>query len=53
MPNKDIETEISQIINNKQGPYWNKGHPEHDKTVQQVLTLREMLDGSSNDMELR
>jgi hypothetical protein len=47
MPNKDIETEISQIINNKQGPYWNKGHPEHDKTVQQVLTLREMLDGSS------
>ena len=44
---EDIETEISQIINNKQGPYWNKGHPEHDKTVQQVLTLREMLDGSS------
>ena len=47
MPNKDIETEISQIINNKQGPYWNKAHPDHDKSVQQVLTLREMLDGSS------
>ena len=47
MPNKDIETEISQIINNRQGPYWNKTHPDHDKTVQQVLTLREMIDGSS------
>ncbi len=41
--NKDIESEISTITNNTDGPYWNKGHPDHDKTVQQVYTLREML----------
>ena len=39
----DIESEISEIINNRQGPYWNKQHPDHDKMVQQVYTLREML----------
>jgi len=41
--NKDIESEISTITNNTDGPYWNKGHPDHDKVVQQVYTLREML----------
>ena len=40
---KDIESEISTITNNTDGPYWNKRHPDHDKTVQQVYTLREML----------
>ena len=39
----DIETEISTITNNTDGPYWNKQHPDHDKVVQQVYTLREML----------
>ncbi len=39
----NIEEEISSIINDRQGPYWNKGHPDHDKMVQQVYTLREML----------
>ena len=39
----DIETEISSITNDTDGPYWNKGHPDHDKIVQQVYTLREML----------
>jgi hypothetical protein len=39
----DIESEISTITNNTDGPYWNKQHPDHDKTVQQVYTLREML----------
>jgi len=39
----NIEEEISSIINDRQGPYWNKGHPDHDKIVQQVYTLREML----------
>ena len=39
----DIESEISTIINDTNGPYWNKGHPDHDKMVQQVYTLREML----------
>jgi hypothetical protein len=41
--NTDVETEISDIMNNKDGPYWNKSHPDHDKMVQQVYTLREML----------
>jgi len=39
----DIESEISAITNDTDGPYWNKQHPDHDKTVQQVYTLREML----------
>ena len=40
---KDIESEISAITNDTDGPYWNKSHPDHDKIVQQVYTLREML----------
>ena len=39
----DIESEISALTNDTNGPYWNKNHPEHDKIVQQVYTLREML----------
>ena len=39
----DIESEISAITNDTDGPYWNKQHPDHDKVVQQVYTLREML----------
>ena len=39
----NIEEEISSIVNDRNGPYWNKQHPEHDKMVQQVYTLREML----------
>ena len=31
------------ITNDTDGPYWNKQHPDHDKAVQQVYTLREML----------
>lgn len=40
---KDLESEISSIINDKSSPYWNKTHPEHSKLVQQVYTMREML----------
>ena len=40
---KDLETEISAIMNDKTHPYHVKGHPDHDKSVQQLLTLREML----------
>ena len=40
---KDIEQEISKIMNDRTGPYWNKGHPDHDKIVQQVYTLRSMI----------
>ena len=41
---KDLESEISSIMNDKSHPYHVKGHPDHDKSVQQMLTLREMLD---------
>jgi len=40
---KDLESEISAIMNNKDHPYHVKGHPDHDKSVQQLLNLREML----------
>ena len=43
--NQSIQDEIDTIINDKASPYWNKGHPNHDKQVQQVYTLREMLSG--------
>ena len=43
---QDIQTEIDQIMNDKNGPYWNKSHPNHDKVVQKVYTMREMLSGS-------
>jgi len=39
----DIESDIASIMSNKEGPYWNKQHPDHDKMVQQVYSLREML----------
>ena len=39
----DIESQITTITDNRKGPYWNKRHPDHDKSVQQVYTLREML----------
>ena len=39
----NIEEEIASIVNDRNSPYWNKGHPDHDKMVQQVYTLREML----------
>lgn len=41
----DYEAEISKIVNDRDGPYWNKGHPDHDKVVQQVFTMRTMLNG--------
>lgn len=39
---KDLQSEISAITNNTDGPYWNNQHPDHEKMVQQVYTLREM-----------
>jgi hypothetical protein len=40
---RDIEREIDELTNDKQGAYWNKTHPNHNKVVNQVLALREML----------
>jgi len=39
---RNLDEEISKIVNDRDGPYWNKGHPDHDKIVQQVFTLRSM-----------
>ena len=41
----DYEAEISKLVNDRDGPYWNRSHPDHDKVVQQVFTLRTMLNG--------
>jgi hypothetical protein len=37
---RDYDAEIKAITEDLKGPFWNSGHPEHDKMVQQVLTLR-------------
>jgi len=42
---RDYDAEISAIVNDRDGPYWNKQHPDHDKIVQQVFTLRTMKNG--------
>ena len=44
---KNIEQEILQMMNDKAHPYHIKGHPEHDKSVQQMLTMREMLNSNT------
>ena len=41
----DYSAEISKIVNDRDGPYWNKAHPDHDKVVQQVFNLRTMMNG--------
>jgi len=42
---RDFQQEINSIVNDRTGPYWNRTHPEHDKVVQQVFTLRTMMNG--------
>jgi hypothetical protein len=39
---QNLQSEIAAITNNTDGPYWNNKHPDHEKMVQQVYTLREM-----------
>ena len=40
---REIEKEIEDLTSDRQGAYWNKMHPNHNKVVNQVLALREML----------
>ena len=40
----EIEKEISELTEDG-SPYWNKTHPNHKKTVEQVFKLREQLNG--------
>ena len=44
MTAKDIEKEINELTQDGSA-YWNKTHPNHNKAVQEVLKLREMLNG--------
>ena len=44
MTAKDIEKEITELTQ-EGSPYWNKTHPNHLKSVNEVLKLREMLNG--------
>ncbi len=42
MTAKEIEKEIADLTQDG-SPYWNKTHPNHQKNIQEVLKLREML----------
>ena len=42
MTAKDIEKEITDLTQ-EGSPYWSKTHPNHQKSVDEVLKLREML----------
>lgn len=44
MTANEIEKEISELTEDG-SPYWNKSHPNHKKTVDQVFKLREQLNG--------
>ena len=44
MTAKDIEIEINELTQ-EGSAYWSKTHPNHNKAVQEVLKLREMLNG--------
>jgi hypothetical protein len=39
---RDLDSEIKEITNNKQGAFWNRSHPDHEKSVAHVLALREL-----------
>jgi hypothetical protein len=39
---RDIESEIAEMTTNKQGAFWNRNHPDHEKAVAHVLALREL-----------
>lgn len=40
---REVEKEIEELTSDRQGAYWNKMHPNHNKVVNQVLALREIL----------
>jgi hypothetical protein len=44
MTAKEIEKEINELTQDGSA-YWNKTHPNHAKAVQEVLKLRELLNG--------
>ena len=44
MTAKDLEKEINELTQ-EGSAYWSKTHPNHNKAVQEVLKLRELLNG--------
>lgn len=39
----EIKAQIDEIMNNKEHPYWDGGHPEHDAAVQKMLDLNRKI----------
>lgn len=35
----EAESQMSEILNNKQHPYWNAGHPDHKRAVETMMRL--------------
>ena len=44
MTAKDLEKEINELTQ-EGSAYWSKTHPNHKKSVDEVLKLRELLNG--------
>ena len=44
MTANEIEKEINSLTE-EGSPYWTKTHPNHQKAVQEVYKLRELLNG--------
>jgi len=42
----EIQDQISDIMGNRDHPYWVAGHPEHDQAVQKMLGLQRTLHGA-------
>jgi hypothetical protein len=38
----EAEKEISKILGDKDHPYWNKNHPNHQAAVEEVFQLQNM-----------
>lgn len=43
------EKEINKILGDPNGPYWNKGHPNHNAAVQEVFQLQNMKMGIESE----
>lgn len=50
----EAQAQIDEMYNNKEHPWWNKGHPSHQAAVKRMLELRRLADpnASSNVNDL-
>ena len=42
------QAEIDNIVGDAKGAYWDSGHPKHQKTVEKVSSLMEVIHGTEN-----